>query len=334
MPKYLRALRRVAIAILAINVVQLVCSWLFIDYWLFEITTHFLPQQLALVAFCAAVIVAQRSRPLGAAIIAAFVTVSLVQKPGYTRHLAGASVPVLQVISYNVLYENDNYAEVEKWLLESLSKENENLVLLVEASESWTAGMSELKKRLPYHLELAPSPAYGMALYSSVPLDGVKMEQMEPRSPPVVTGKVRVAGKDVKLYGVHTLPPTGQDWFEVRNKLLATLGEAVKADAAPVILMGDLNCSPWSPKMRLLTNSGKLMDPFEQLMRPHTWSALPGLLVTTPIDHILHSRELVAREVAVGPHMGSDHRPLVARFSWSHTEGPNVRHPSGDVTQR
>ena len=333
MPKYLRALRGVAIAILVINVVQLVCSWLFIDYWLFEITTHFLPQQLALVAFCAAMIVAQRSRPLGAAIIAAFVTVSLVQKPGYIRHSSEASAPVLQVISFNVLYENDNYAEVEKWLLKSLSRENENIVLLVEASEDWTRGMAELKKKLPYHIERVPSPAFGMALYSSVPLDEVKIEQMEPISPPVVTGKVKISGKEVRLYGVHTLPPTGQDWFEARNKLLATLGEAVKADATPTILMGDLNCSPWSPKMRLLTNSGKLVDPFEQLMRPHTWSALPGL-VTTPIDHILHSKELVAKDVAVGPHMGSDHRPLVARFSWSHGEGTGVRRPSGDVTQR
>ena len=85
---------------------------------------------------------------------------------------------------------------------------------------------------------------------------------------------------------------------------------------APVLLLGDLNATPWShPFKRLLQETG-LIDGSRGMGYQPTWPAgvLPLLI---PIDHCLHSQELRVVHKEVGPMVGSDHYPVIVDFAFS-----------------
>jgi len=81
------------------------------------------------------------------------------------------------------------------------------------------------------------------------------------------------------------------------------------------VVMGDFNCEPDSPEIRLLTRTARLGDPAGNL---HTW---PSWQPSRMIDHILVSPVLAERcescWIDVEPRRlerPSDHAPVVAVF--------------------
>lgn len=103
-----------------------------------------------------------------------------------------------------------------------------------------------------------------------------------------------------------------------RDRLLELAAAMARQRAAAgdhVVLLGDLNATPYSGVFRdLLADSG-LADsaraPSERPVRPRpTWfSTWPG--IGLPVDHALISPGVRIIERRLGAHIGSDHRPLV-----------------------
>ena len=50
--------------------------------------------------------------------------------------------------------------------------------------------------------------------------------------------------------------------------------------------------------------------------RGPTWPGAFNTLGMIPIDHLLHSKELVTVDRIVGEANGSDHRPLIVEIGW------------------
>jgi endonuclease/exonuclease/phosphatase family metal-dependent hydrolase len=80
-----------------------------------------------------------------------------------------------------------------------------------------------------------------------------------------------------------------------------------------VVLLGDLNLTPYSPPFdRLLGDSG-LRDVMQGQGWQPTWRAGFWPLALR-IDHVLVSSDLCVEDATVGPTVGSDHRPVLARL--------------------
>ena len=76
------------------------------------------------------------------------------------------------------------------------------------------------------------------------------------------------------------------------------------------MLVGDLNCTSWTPAFAELERISGLRDSRKGFGVQPTWpSNLPGLRI--PIDHFLVSPSLAVRNRFVGPAVGSDHFPVV-----------------------
>lgn len=71
-----------------------------------------------------------------------------------------------------------------------------------------------------------------------------------------------------------------------------------------VVLMGDLNCDPFSPEMALLFRRTGLVTPAEELKTFPSWRPQRS------IDHILVTPELAVRHCHVISEVHSDHLPL------------------------
>jgi endonuclease/exonuclease/phosphatase family metal-dependent hydrolase len=81
----------------------------------------------------------------------------------------------------------------------------------------------------------------------------------------------------------------------------------------PMVLLGDLNLTPDSPAFERLIDRAGMRD----VMRGRGWHPtwLAGFWpLALRIDHILVSPGLCVEHAEVGPPIGSDHRPVVARL--------------------
>jgi endonuclease/exonuclease/phosphatase (EEP) superfamily protein YafD len=69
---------------------------------------------------------------------------------------------------------------------------------------------------------------------------------------PSIEADVQLPSRAIHLVATHPLPPMGARNFNHRNKHLALLGQRIQEQfrgdpAESVILLGDLNLTPWSP---------------------------------------------------------------------------------------
>ena len=78
-------------------------------------------------------------------------------------------------------------------------------------------------------------------------------------------------------------------------------------------LLGDLNLTPYSPPFHRLLADGRLRDAMQGRGWQPTWRASFWPLALR-IDHVLVSSGVCVEEATVGPAVGSDHRPVLARL--------------------
>lgn len=77
-----------------------------------------------------------------------------------------------------------------------------------------------------------------------------------------------------------------------------------------MVLLGDLNCTPFSPWFGRLLRDGQLRDTGKGFGLPSTWSRHG---IGLPIDHILAGGAWQVIDRRVHPdRMGSDHHPVIA----------------------
>ncbi len=85
----------------------------------------------------------------------------------------------------------------------------------------------------------------------------------------------------------------------------------------PLIVAGDFNLTPWSPRFPAVLSASGLKLADTGSIWPHTWPApsgwfYGGLVVRGfPIDHILVSRHFALLAARRGPDIGSDHLPVI-----------------------
>ena len=293
-------------------VAQVPIAFLFPNVLSVEIATHFLPQQLLLFIVALAIWKMPANRVAYTA-VAALVLLAVFGAPWLARRMETSDSPEsdLQVISFNVRTSNEEKAPAAEWILSALSKKASNIVLLMETDESWIQAMTRLEEALPYKY-LHPRPDnFGMAVYSSEPIDRAEFESLEDAcAVPQFSGTVHLAKSAVRILGVHPLPPVPGN-FAYRNDCIKKIEKTAISEKTPAIVMGDLNCSPWSSWF-----PRRLEDSFPFLVRRHTWSTLGGI-VSTSIDHVLFTPPLAAVSRRIGPDLGSDHRPVIVGLTVS-----------------
>lgn len=155
---------------------------------------------------------------------------------------------------------------------------------------------------------------YGIATLSKLPImdtrqlvlpQDERIRRSEPRSAQVTRMTWPATGTELAFVNTH-LSIFGKERGAQVTALLAGL------DADEVIVVGDLNCTPWSAPFRTL---GKTLKPVTKA--PRTW---PARLPLVPLDHILMRGPLrVVRSGSwtEGPAArASDHLPVLAELEY------------------
>jgi len=277
-------------------------------WWGFELADVFRLQYLVLlIGGAVAALLLRRPRLAVIALALAAVNFAVLGIPLSGSVTAAPSLPTqpaLRLVVANVEVGNKDFAAVHR---------------LVAQTRPDVFGVTELTPAMARHLKQLPGyrtsvvearrDAYGIGVFSRVPLLSAKIVHFPSDGPATVVARLRVAGKSVTVVVTHVHTPFAGS-IHVRQ-LDALAAEARSHLGKRTVVCGDFNTPPWTGPLRHFAADARLRD----LYGSRAWSGYSwptwGSLLRVPLDNCFVSNGVAVTDHRDGPNIGSDHRPLV-----------------------
>lgn len=305
MAAFLQRLGVAAVSLAALGL-AIVCIVSWIPVWPCSLLEHFRVQYVA----CGLVVVAAGAalRIRGytdLAVIATLVT-ALPVIPDLSRSVRplppkGAHI---RVLSLNVHTEATSYDQVRRLIAD----ENPDVVALVEVDQRWVTQLAPALTAYTGRIEHPRRDNFGIALYARGEVTGSVNELATPL--PTITASVSVAGARFDAIVTHPIPPMSSADVERQRTQLDLIAARARTTVGPLIVMGDLNATPWSRPFRRFVDRSRLCDSRAGFGVQASFPAASALL-RIPIDHVLLSCSIGVRDRRIGRDVGSDHLPVI-----------------------
>lgn len=281
--------------------------------WLADLTSHFRIQYLVLQFSGLVYLVFLSKRPKlvkGFEIILVAVCMALnlqLMMPYYLTPKDDAKQPLIgtvKILHINVLKVNQQYPLV----IEQIKKYDPDILELAEYSQKWQDALkaSGVLKAYPhYHVE-----AWGdNGFYSKRPFTNFKTVWANKSLDATLSMNFKIGDRPVTLVVAHPRPPASPTWLRRQTIQIDQWTKDFKNLNPDMILVGDMNMTPWSANFQKLIKQTGLRD--SQLgfgLQPSWPMTLPILAI--PIDHVLVSPNFVVLKRETGNLTGSDHLPV------------------------
>lgn len=219
--------------------------------------------------------------------------------------------PSIKIMSLNLLGDNPEHQRV----IEVVRDYQPDVLMLLEYSNLWNKQLQPLHDQYPFRVTEHRWHGYGIAAFSKRPVNDVEVLQLtaDQTDVPALVFQVDCGGQTVRLAGLHTMSPINRMRLDLRNSQMSEIGTYLTQSDQPTVLMGDFNCTPWSPFMRQLLKSSGYRDSRQGRGFHATWRADLHAILRIPIDHVLVSPAVDVYHREVGPECGSDHLPVIFR---------------------
>lgn len=298
--------RRLAVAAIALAVVGVVASVLLplIPAWPLTLFEHFRFQYLWVGILVVAGAAALRMRGwFDAALIATLINALwLVPDLSRTPRALPAGTP-LRVLVLNVHTESSGFARVTQLIADT----KPDVVGLVEVSERWLAELSPALAGYAFKIEQPRNDNFGVALYSKLTMIGAS--ELVGSAVPTVVATIDVQGTQLRVLLTHPIPPVSSAALTDEVSQLAAVAARTHT-VTPVIVMGDLNATPWSRPFRDFIAASGLCDSRAGFGLQASFPAASAVL-RIPIDHVLVSCSIGVRSRQIERDVGSDHLPVL-----------------------
>lgn len=278
-------------------------------WWVFDLASHFRPHYALAAALGLALAAAARAWRTAALGGATLLLNAALLLPFYAPGPAPGAGPRVSLLVLNV---NLDYGSPPA-VAELLARSDADVVGLVEVDEAWLVALAPALSRWPHRTAEARADRFGLAVYSRFPLRPLGPDHRGVEAPdgdaafPVLALELELGGRRLPFFLVHPPPPVSAELTAVRDRTFAWLARHVPRDA---VVAGDFNATPWSGAFwTLLSYLGGLHHGRLGFGLQASWPSMLGPL-GIPIDHVLVSGDVAVTRHAVGPDVGSDHRPL------------------------
>jgi len=266
-------------------------------FWLLFGWTEYARSVRVLAACCSLVLLASYLPPL---------------IPFYRRSPAA---PFAEKVSFGLYYANV-YSRNERYtdILRQVEALKPDVIVLGEMTDTWIEAL-KLAQRYSFRIE-APRPFGGIAVYSDIPLARERRRFFPPLLRPLIMAELRPPGAPpFTLAVLHAYPPRNRELLHERDVFLRQAGAFLGSLGDPLLLVGDLNATPFSPVYARFVERARLANVQEGRGLSYTWRNFVFPLLYAAIDHILYRGPLRPDEMRRMPDVGSDHLPLYVRFS-------------------
>ena len=184
------------------------------------------------------------------------------------------------------------------------------ILVLEEINARWLIDLEGALRAYPHSRVSPREDNFGIGLFSKFLLSNARVVDIGEARLPSICAEVTIQATTLNVIATHPPPPGGARYSRWRNSQLNLIPDHVPKDGLPILLLGDLNVSPWSHHFGQLLKKTGLRDSSKGHGVQPTWPAGNPLL-SIPIDHCLHSREVTILKRTIGPDVGSDHYPLI-----------------------
>lgn len=289
-------------------------SFLGAQWWVFECLSHFRSHWAILSLLVALYAIASRSL-LAGLIAFACLTANVLPLAPYlvARSAAHDTARTVRVMTVN-LHGDD---AVMPRLQALIAKEQPDIVLLTEVPPIFPAVPINLFPQYSDTL-FSQHGAFEVVVLSRWTINGPHFDRSVAQPLPVLSAELCDPANPavcLALVGLHGARPFGRTVRSRDAQLRRAAQLAFARGDLPVLLMGDLNVTPWSPAFARLLDDGELRDASVSRGLTTTWPAI-CLWCGVLIDHILVNPKLAVIESRVAEDIGSDHRPVVADLAF------------------
>jgi endonuclease/exonuclease/phosphatase (EEP) superfamily protein YafD len=279
--------------------------------WPFELFAHFRWQigAAALVLMPAAALLRRRAMLLVAfaALLVQVMPALWTGPPAREAHAAAAcDGPRLRIATVNLWYANREPQALLHWLAAS----EPDVLVLQEVTPAWADALAATVQVYPQRLLLAREDPYGIGLISRLPLGQVSALDLAGDGLPSLQATVDLDGQPLQVLALHTRWPVTPALQRSRDQALQLAAALAGGQPQASIVLGDLNLTPYAPAFAQLIQSSGLRDALDGRAWRPTWQASAWPLAL-PIDHVLVPPDACVLETAIGPDIGSDHRPVL-----------------------
>ncbi|MBI4878387.1 MAG: endonuclease/exonuclease/phosphatase family protein [Planctomycetes bacterium] len=277
--------------------------------------SHFRVQYLVLLLTAAGVCALAR-RVRTASLFAAFALLDLaVIVPFYVDPAPLPEVRVSRTIRGMLLNVCTRRGDPSRVLAEIVSWDPD-FVVLEEIDEEWLVRLAPLAASHPHSVTRPRPDNFGIGLFSRIPFARAEIVTLGAADPPSVLARFDLGGRALHVFGTHPVRPGERRYTLWRDEQLERIAEFLAGAVRPVLVLGDLNVTPWSCRFSELLETARLSDTARGRGVQATWPVDVPLL-RIPVDHCLCSEGVVVEERWVGSDVGSDHFPLIVDFHLS-----------------
>lgn len=194
---------------------------------------------------------------------------------------------------YNIQFDNDH----KNHEVYFLSQTNADFLALIEMGASeWQQAFSSLKQRYPYACGHDVESPFAMQFMSQKPLLSCQVHFVD------IYPYIRaVLSPQQTVFVLHPPPPINRELAEDRQRYFEKLATIIGQENNAVLVVGDLNNTPFSPVYRRFVHAAQLQESMKY--GTPTWK--PFLL---PIDRVLHRQVIIKTSPLHWQY--SDHRPI------------------------
>lgn len=192
--------------------------------------------------------------------------------------------------------------------------ERPDILLLLEVDRRWLERLKPELARFPNQLTEPRGDNFGIALFSRLPWADARVVVLGEAGLPSVLARVSAGQGRVWIFGTHAPPPMGRRMWALRNGHLSELARQLRGMEGPLVVLGDLNATPWSYHFGRLMDSAGLDDSARGRRLMGTWPVFARPF-SIPIDHCLLRGGVVVHGRRHGPDVGSDHLPVIVDFT-------------------
>lgn len=286
--------------------------------WLLDLLSHFRPQLAALGIVSMAVALLARSRIALVLSLCLTAVNAAPLMPYFVGNGADESGDIpdqsrFRVLTFNLYGHHTDPAAFRRMI----ERENPDIVLLEEVPRD-TGFLEGWESRYSYRI----------SEHGGVPLDVVLFSRWKPLSLSVDRSVAQfrsvltarfcqsdTANRCFTFVGLHADQPFEEGARRQQGQLDIAEREIGVAREDAVLLMGDLNMTPWSRAFRTFVARTGLSDTARTKRLSSTWRSR-SLLLGLPIDHILVNRGFRVIENRLGEDLGSDHLPVIADLAF------------------
>lgn len=303
MPKLTKFLRCLLVGALIIQSFTFLAK----TWWFFELFTHYAPYY-AVIALFFTLITLVRHEFRSALTWVTLASINLAILSPYllaTTPASATSSQTLKILSQNFFYEDtdvDAFAAL-------VAQENPDIVIVVEASDLWKTALNSFRTDYPYLHLTRTTGIHGIFIASRI-AGTFKEVPLGEQTGLVFTPE----DQTYQVLAVHPDAPLTAAWAKDRNAQFTEIARLTHTSPVPVLVLGDFNCTPWSPYFTDLLKDSGLKDAGLGYGLTPSWHAHNPLFQIS-IDHALVSPEIQVQNFKTLPSIDSDHRGILLKIN-------------------